>query len=136
MADIFDRAKRSEVMSKIRGKWTGPELRLHGFLKGSRIRHVMHSGLPGRPDAVLKGVKIAVFVDGCFWHRCPRHYKEPGSNVGFWRSKIAANMRRDWRVDKQLRKMGYGVIRIWECRMDTGLERLRRAYEDRRVGAV
>jgi len=125
MADIFSKNKCSEIMSNIKSKWTRPEKVLHNFLKGNKIRHVMHSNLPGKPDAVI-GAKVVVFVDGCFWHKCPRHYKEPKSNVCFWRAKIKANIRRDWRIDKRLRKTGYSIIRIWECRINDGLKRLQR----------
>jgi DNA mismatch endonuclease, patch repair protein len=70
--------------------------------------------LPGTPDAVLRRHPVAIFVDGCFWHGCPQHYREPKTRTEFWAVKIAANRRRDRRADRRLRRLGYAVVRIWE----------------------
>jgi len=72
------------------------------------------SRLPGRPDFVFPKLKIAVFVDGCFWHGCPRHATQPKTNAAFWREKIAANKARDRRVNRELRERGWSVLRVWE----------------------
>ncbi len=72
------------------------------------------STLPGRPDFVLRAVRLAVFVDGCFWHGCPKHGTKPRTNAAFWRRKIATNKARDRRVNRELRGMGWRVLRIWE----------------------
>ncbi|MBF0176970.1 MAG: very short patch repair endonuclease [Magnetococcales bacterium] len=70
--------------------------------------------LPGTPDfAFIKG-KVVVFVDGCFWHGCPIHYTAPVRNAEFWQKKLACNLERDRRVDEELAKMGWRVVRVWE----------------------
>ena len=76
-----------------------------------------HLPLPGKPDFTFKKEKLTVFVDGCFWHRCPKCYREPKTNTGFWRNKIETNVRRDRRVTKELRKAGWSVCSIWECQL-------------------
>ena len=67
-----------------------------------------------KPDFVFPRLHAAVFVDGCFWHGCPRHATQPKTNAKFWRDKIAANQARDRRVNRALRKRGWKVVRIWE----------------------
>lgn len=103
-------------MSRIRGSGNkGTELRLiqvfrtHGITGWRR-----GSKLPGKPDFVFSKLKTAVFVDGCFWHGCPKHGTQPKSNAAFWREKIAANKARDRRLNLTLRGRGWTVIRIWE----------------------
>jgi len=68
----------------------------------------------GKPDFVFRGMQLAVFVDGCFWHACPKHATKPKNNHAFWQRKLAANSRRDLLVTRMLRKNGWRVIRIWE----------------------
>jgi len=117
MVDIWSKRKRSEVMSLIRS--TGNRttegrmitlFREHG-IKGWR----RHQPLPGRPDFIFRREKVAVFVDGCFWHGCPKCYRAPGSNVEFWKRKVDGNRRRDRMVSRQLRSAGWSVIRVREC---------------------
>ena len=67
-----------------------------------------------KPDFVFPKLKLAVFVDGCFWHGCPQHFIQPRGNAAFWRKKIAANRTRDRLVNRTLRKMGWRVLRVWE----------------------
>jgi len=102
-------------MSRIRSKWTGPERALHNHLKGNKVRHGMHPPMFGRPDALVGGA--AVFVDGCLWHRCPDHYREPKTNRLLWRRKIARNVERDAEVTARLTADGVRVVRIWECEL-------------------
>ena len=73
-----------------------------------------HQPLPGKPDFVFRRERLAVFVDGCFWHGCPRHLRMPASNVVYWNAKIARNMARDRRVNAELRRAGWRVVRLWE----------------------
>ncbi len=116
MADFLTKSQRSALMSSIKGKANkGTELRLvemfreHG-IKGWR----RHYPLPGKPDFVFAKAKLAIFVDGCFWHGCPKHYRPPTSNVEFWRKKFEGNRSRDKKTDALLRLKGWKVIRIWE----------------------
>lgn len=122
---------RSRIMSAVRstGNRSTEEalaalLRKHG-LKGWR-RHVP---LPGRPDFAWPRQRVAIFVDGCFWHGCPRCYMAPRHNARFWREKVEANRRRDVRVARQLRRQGWSVLRVWECRVPLAstVSRIRRA---------
>lgn len=69
--------------------------------------------MPGNPDALVGGVVL--FIDGCFWHGCPRHYRLPKTNAGFWRGKMDANVARDRRNTVALRRSGHRVVRVWEC---------------------
>jgi len=108
----------SRRMSKVRSTNTSPEMRLRMLLRRAGIKFKKNDkGLPGSPDAALHGRKVAIFVDGCFWHGCPRHYRQPASNIGFWQRKLETNKARDDRVDSELSKMGWHVVRIWECEM-------------------
>ena len=124
MADVFTKEKRSAIMGAIRSEWTGPEKHLHGFLKSRHVRHRMHpEHVPGRPDAlVFPGV--AVFVDGCFWHGCPRHWRLPKTHKKFWSEKVGRNMARDLAVDAELKKKGFIVERMFECDIKDGFSRL------------
>lgn len=116
MADIFAKRKRSDVMSRIRGSGNkGTELRLIQIFRANGITGWRRgSKLPGRPDFVFPQLKTAVFVDGCFWHGCPKHGTRPKTNAKFWREKIARNRARDRRVNRLLRAKGWTVLRIWE----------------------
>ena len=127
MADILTVAQRSERMSRIRSRGNaGTELELARVLRGHGIkgwrRHVMVRGmardneapLKVRPDFVFRTARLAVFVDGCFWHACPLHGSRPGGNAAFWRRKLRGNMERDRRVNAALKRAGWKVLRIWE----------------------
>jgi DNA mismatch endonuclease (patch repair protein) len=114
--DVFTVAKRSQVMSLIRGRGNKTtELRFVVLLRENRItgwrRHVK---LPGRPDFIFFAAKLAVFIDGDFWHGNPATYTSPQSNKVFWENKIAYNRENDKRVTKSLKKRGWKVLRIWE----------------------
>ena len=114
MADVMTLAQRSLCMSKNRGRNTGPELRLRRALWAAGLRYRLGTTLPGRPDIVFPRARLAVFVDGCFWHGCPEHFQQPANNADFWAAKIEANHRRDLRVDAQLVADGWSVVRVWE----------------------
>jgi DNA mismatch endonuclease (patch repair protein) len=88
-----------------------------------------HLELPGRPDFSWPSLRLAVFIDGCFWHGCPRCYQAPKTNRSFWRDKVITNKARDRRVTAKLRRDGWVVVRIWECRVeaDSSLRRLQKA---------
>ncbi len=102
-------------MSKIHGKNTKPELFLRRFLWSKGVRgYRIHKKLPGKPDLYFGPEKVAVFIDGCFWHKCPECYRAPKTNKRFWTAKIKRNIARDIQVDVSLREMGIKSIRFWE----------------------
>ena len=118
MPDIYTKLKRSQIMSKISGKETKPELlvRKYLFSQGFRFRKNVKN-LPGSPDIVLPKYKAVIFVHGCFWHGhegCKRS-KLPETNKEFWKNKISATKDRDIRNVAKLEKMGWKVIIIWQC---------------------
>jgi len=114
MADKFSEEKRSEIMSKIRSKWTSNEKFVHNLLKGNRIKHKMHPPLQGNPDIFIGDRNTVVFIDGCFWHNCPTHGHPVYSNKAYWAQKIKRNVKRDKKNTKLLKKLGYRVVRLWE----------------------
>lgn len=116
MPDVFTVEKRSLVMSAIRGKGNkDTELRLVRLLRLNRIAGWRrHPSMVGRPDFVFPKLKLAIFVDGCFWHACPKHFRAPRNSSAFWAAKITANRKRDRLVNRTLRAEGWTVIRIWE----------------------
>jgi DNA mismatch endonuclease (patch repair protein) len=116
MADVFTRAKRSKVMSLIRGRGNKEtELALAKLLRaGGIIGWRRNQFIFGKPDFVFRKARLAVFVDGCFWHGCPKHANMPVNNREFWRRKFSTNKARDELVNRTLRKNGWRVLRIWE----------------------
>lgn len=113
----FHGLTRSQLMARIRSRNNKKtELALLRMLKAHSISGWRrHEPLPGRPDFVFRAERVAVFVDGCFWHGCPRHYKPPTTRPAFWRAKIEQNQARDRRVSRSLRRAGWKVLRLWEC---------------------
>lgn len=108
---------RSEVMAAIRSSGTKPELALQGIVRRAlpRFKFQLHpTSLPGRPDLFLPSLRLAIFVQGCFWHSCPEHGNIPQSNVDYWVPKLRANASRDHRVERRLRNEGLSVWHIWE----------------------
>lgn len=114
MTDVLTREQRSYNMSRIRGRDTKPELILRKALWSDGRRYRLKSKLPGQPDLVFPGGKVAVFVDGCFWHQCPEHFQWPKTRAKFWKNKIARNVERDGEITDHLKKLGWTVLRIWE----------------------
>lgn len=126
MADKISQEQRSANMAAVRNKNTKPEVlvRKKVFTAGFRYRlHVRN--LPGTPDMVLPRYRIAVFVNGCFWHGhdCPKG-KLPASNRDFWVEKISRNIDRDRRSNIALEEDGWTVVTIWACQLDEGISRL------------
>lgn len=118
MTDVVSASKRSEMMSGIRGKDTKPELMVRKALFGMGYRFRLHrKDLPGRPDIVLPGRRIAIFVHGCFWHAHPdcRFAKTPATRTGFWAVKLQQNRDRDARDLALLRDAGWRTLVVWEC---------------------
>jgi DNA mismatch endonuclease (patch repair protein) len=125
MADVFTPEKRSEVMSRIRSRDTKPELALRSMLHGLGYRFTVNGpknrSLPGKPDIVLPKYRTVIFVHGCFWHgheNC-RVARIPGSRTEWWAAKIGGNRIRDIRNEKTLLKLGWHVVTVWECALDT-----------------
>jgi len=114
MADNLTKEQRSKCMSNIRSKWTKQEKLIHNFLKGKKIKHKMHPKIEGKPDIILTDSNTAVFLHGCFWHKCPKCYKTPKSNKDYWLPKIEANNKRDKQNEKKLKEQGYSVVIFWE----------------------
>jgi DNA mismatch endonuclease, patch repair protein len=116
-SDRLTRTERSALMSRIRSKDTAPELTVRRMLHALGYRYVLHDcRLPGTPDVVFRSRRKVVLVHGCFWHghHCGRGFK-PLTNTEFWADKIAMNQARDRRVVRSLRKLGWGVMTVWEC---------------------
>jgi DNA mismatch endonuclease (patch repair protein) len=123
VADIYTRTQRSALMAKVRARGNATtELALARILRAEGLagwrRHRLLKGVGGawqvRPDFVFPLRRWAVFVDGCFWHGCPRHGTRPKGRAAFWRRKFAANRARDRRNTRQLRAAGWRVLRLWE----------------------
>jgi DNA mismatch endonuclease (patch repair protein) len=142
--DVFRPEKRSEVMSRIRGRGNATtelalarEMRWHG-VTGWRRHHLLQVPYGGkltprklqvRPDFVFLHLKLVVFVDGCFWHGCKEHCKMPTNNRTFWEDKLLRNRLRDELVDRTLRRAGWSVLRLWEHELrdaPVAVRRLRR----------
>lgn len=119
MPDIYSKQKRSEIMSKISGKETKPEILVRRFLFANGFRYRKNDKrYPGKPDIVLPKYKTVIFVHGCFWHghNCPAG-ELPAARKEFWKKKIAGNIERDKRNRKELEKQGWKVIIIWQCEL-------------------
>jgi DNA mismatch endonuclease (patch repair protein) len=118
VVDVISSARRSQLMGRIRGKDTKPELIVRSAAHRLGYRFRLHvKGLPGSPDLIFPRRKLALFVHGCFWHRhkgCLNAYN-PKSNVEFWKGKFKSNVARDRRVRGELERMGWRVAVIWEC---------------------
>jgi DNA mismatch endonuclease (patch repair protein) len=116
MADVFTKAKRSQVMAAIRSSGNrATELRLATIFRAHGITGWRrHTELPGKPDFVFPRNRLAIFVDGCFWHACPKHGRRPESNARFWALKLDRNLRRDRQVNAKLRAQGWRVVRLWQ----------------------
>ena len=134
MPDFLTKAKRSALMATIRSRGNkGTELALVRLLRLHRITGWRrHQPVFGKPDFVFPKLRLAVFVDGCFWHGCPQHETKPLNNAAFWRNKFARNKARDQLVTRTLRACGWRELRIWEHELARKREtrlvtRLRRA---------
>ena len=115
---IAPSAAKSAEMSRVRNRHTAPELAIRRELHRRGLRYRVNLPLAGfggaRPDIVFTRIRVAVFVDGCFWHCCPDHKTFPKTNADWWREKLATNVKRDRTIDKALADAGWEVIRIWE----------------------
>ena len=115
MADVLTKEQRSYNMSMIKGENTKPEIALRKLLVACGLRgYRLHYRLPGKPDIVFPKSRIAIFIDGCFWHKCPKCFVKPVTKRKFWEKKIDSNIKRDKIVNRELKKNKWKVLRIWE----------------------
>lgn len=114
MVDVMTPEQRRRCMSRIKGRDTGPELRLRRALWARGLRYRVNYKLPGRPDIAFVKSRVAIFVDGCFWHGCPDHSVRPKTNAVFWAKKLEGNCARDVRVSEELESRKWKVVRFWE----------------------
>lgn len=125
MADTVSKEKRSEIMSHVNGKETKPEImvRKYLFARGLRYRKNVKQ-LPGTPDIVFLKYKTAVFVNGCFWHghKGCKYSHLPSTNLEYWKKKIAENLERDERKTRELEKLGYRVLIVWQCQLKPNIK--------------
>lgn len=115
--DRVDGQTRSKIMSSIRSKGnrsTEQKLRMMLVSNGISGWRLLPKGIVGNPDFIFPGLSLAVFVDGCFWHGCPRCYHRPLSNRKYWDAKVLRNKTRDKRIRARLRRNGWSVMQIWE----------------------
>ena len=120
MTDVFSKEKRSDVMRQVKAKGTTPELKVRKLLWAMGLRYRLHrKDLPGAPDIVLPGRKLAVFVHGCFWHGhdCARGARVPKQNRPYWTQKIERNRQRDVRTQAELEAKGWTPLVVWECEL-------------------
>lgn len=140
--DIFTTEKRSQIMSRIRCRGAPAELRLIQLVRVAvrelldrRTRVVANTPhIVGKPDAFVPSLRLAFFMDGCFFHGCRIHKSIPKTNSRFWSEKIDRNRRRDLRVSRKLRRQGFSVWRFWEhdlkvSRLDRTSRRVRMAIK-------
>lgn len=126
--DVLSAADRARLMASIGSRNTRPEMVIRSFLHRNGFRYALHcKRLPGSPDIALVRHKIAIFVNGCFWHghRGCRYASLPQTNKEFWRDKVTANIGRDKRAHEKLRASGWHVIVVWTC----GLKSSKRTQE-------
>ncbi|MDM9645559.1 DNA mismatch endonuclease Vsr [Rhizobium sp. S163] len=122
MVDTLGKAARSERMSRIRAKDTGPEMAVRRLIHGMGYRYRLHKKkLPGRPDIVFGKRRKIIFVHGCFWHRhsdsACKLSRAPKSRLEFWMPKLEGNVARDAGNEEALRSMGWDILVIWECQL-------------------
>jgi DNA mismatch endonuclease (patch repair protein) len=131
MPDVFTQAKRSEVMSLIRGKGNkATEVALATLFRANGVTGWRrHYSIERKPDFAFPKLKLTVFVDGCFWHGCPKHATQPKGNGACWLAKLEANKARDRKVNSLLRLKEWRVLRIWEHDMISS----RQSYTLRRL---
>ena len=130
--DVFTKEKRSSVMAAIRGRGNrSTERSFAALLRRSGLRGwTLHSkDVVGSPDFYFRRQQLAVVVDGCFWHGCPRCYRAPRQNASFWALKIGRNKKRDRAVGRALRRQGVRVVRVWEHDVEGRTARLARVLK-------
>lgn len=118
--DVFTAEQRSAVMARVKGRDTGPERAVRRILTDLKLRYrLQRRDLPGSPDIVMAGRRVAIFVHGCFWHGhdCRRGARVPKANAAYWSAKIARNTARDAVAQAALADSGWTVVTVWECEL-------------------
>ncbi len=133
--DKLSKEQRSKLMASVKGSNTGLERKLRSSLWSVGIKgYTVNFKIKGTPDIYFPKCRLAIFVDGCFWHKCPICYTKPKSNVSYWTRKVTENQKRDKAVDSYLGSKGYKVIRVWEHEMrnsiDSVVTRIRTEVEE------
>lgn len=123
MIDVLTPEQRRYCMSRIHGKNTKPEVMLRKALWAQGLRYRLKNDLYGKPDIVFASQRVAIFIDGCFWHRCKKHFVLPKTNRKLWDAKINSNVERDRFVQKILIRNGWSVLRIWEHEINDHLDK-------------
>lgn len=127
MPDTISKKERSKIMARVKAKNTQPEMWVRSYLFSEGYRYRLYSKqLPGSPDIVLSKLKTVIFIHGCFWHghkNCDAA-RLPKSNIGYWEQKLYNNQKRDVSAVKQLRKLGWNVIIVWECKLKSLSKRI------------
>ena len=126
MPDVLTATQRSYNMSQIRSKGTAPEKNLEAILRAEKLnRFVTHPAhIIGKPDIYFSRGKLAIFMDGCFWHACSRCFQLPSTNRKFWENKIQTNLARDKKVNEKLISQGIRVLRIREHELNEDPEKI------------
>ena len=122
MSDVLTKAQRAYCMSQNKAKDTKPEILLRKALWKKGLRYRLKNKLPGRPDIIFPKRRLAIFVDGCFWHGCPEHYQSPNNRSEYWHNKLIENRERDIRSNSLLEGRGWTVIRVWEHEVTSHLD--------------
>lgn len=122
VADILTPEQRKRCMASVRTTGTAPEVKLRKELWKKGMRYRIKSKLPGKPDILFPFCKLAIFVDGCFWHNCPLHGEIPKTNTPFWKQKIERNVERDKEINDLLQSQGWSVLRVWEHAINDSLD--------------
>ena len=120
--DTFSKTERSRIMSRVKSSGNrSTEAAFVALMKERGIKGWRRNQpVFGKPDFVFRKARIAVFIDGCFWHACPKHCRMPASNRDYWERKIGRNAERDKKVSRELRRQGWTVARIWEHEIKDG----------------
>ena len=120
MTDVFSPEKRSAVMRRVKARDTTPEMMVRRVLTRLGARYRLHrKDLPGNPDVVMPGRRLAIFVHGCFWHGhdCARGARVPKQNRDYWQAKVGRNRARDAASLEKLEALGWRVLTVWECEL-------------------
>ncbi len=117
--DTLTLLDRKKAMRAVKSQNTSPEKKVLSALRNLKVEFVHQANLPGTPDFLLTELDAVLFVQGCFWHSHGCRRIVPKTNMAYWKTKLAKNVRRDRRVRRQLNRLGYIVLSLWECRLET-----------------